>query len=154
METKGEFVVTVLIAIIALLVIVGGFASFSGLATYAPPITVEMAKQQFRQGDVFDVTTTVNPTTLLAEESMTIYVDGNLAGVVAIKKYLNDNKIDYGSEFKNVGANNIEVITLQNRLIINLADLVSPESLSVGDHILRVELSGGDASAETAFKIE
>jgi len=154
METKGEFVVTVLISIIALLVIVGGFASFSGLATYAPPITIETAKQQFRQGDVFDVTTTINPTTLLADESMTVYVDGNLAGVVAIKKYLDDNKIDYGSEIKNLGENNIKVINMQNKLTINLADLVSPESISIGEHILRVELSGGDASAETAFKIE
>jgi hypothetical protein len=154
MRAEKEFIVPFIVTVIAILVIVGGYASFSGLATYDTPISVEMGKAAFQQGEVFDVNAIVSPMTLLADETLMVYVDGNLAGVVALKKYLDDNRIDYGLEYKNLGQNNVQIMNMQSSLRINLADLVSLESLARGEHILSVELSRGDARAEATFNIE
>jgi len=154
MQTKGEYLVSIFLAIIALLVIVGGYASFSGLATYNPPISIEMAKQAYLRSDVFDVNAAMSPATILADETMTVYMDNNLAGVVAIKKYLDENRIEYASEYRNAGENNIQVINLKDKLAINMADLIALDSLNAGQHTVRVELSIGDASAEQAFSVQ
>ncbi|MFC1741583.1 hypothetical protein ACFL3V_03540 [Nanoarchaeota archaeon] len=154
MLVEREHVVTVFMAVIVMLIILGGYASFSGLSVYQETLVIEMAKDSFSQGDVFDVTVVLNPVTLMSDDSLMIYVDGNAIGVVAIKKYLDENGIAYGSEFKNSGQNNIEIITMRDRLLVNLADHVSLEHMSPGSaHALMVELSKGEASAEGIFSV-
>ena len=154
MRLEKEFLVPFVIALIAILIIAGGYASFSGLATYEQPISIEMNKAAFLQSNVFDVNVVVSPMTFLADESIMAYVDGNLAGVVALKKYLDENMIDYGLEYKNLGQNNVQIMNLQSSLKINLADLVSLESLSAGTHTVSVEFSRGDAKAESSFNVQ
>jgi hypothetical protein len=155
MRTEREYLVPVIVTMIAVLVIIGGYASFSGLAVYNAPITIETAKDAFRQSDVFDANVLVNPVTFLADESIMIYLDNNAVGAVAIKKYLDDNDIEYGSEFQNLGQNNIEVVNLRNPLQVNLADFITLEGMQPGTtHIIRVEFSRGDAVAEAVFNIE
>jgi hypothetical protein len=84
-----------------------------------------------------------------------VYVDNKAVGVVAIKRYLDDNDLDYGSEVKNLGQNNVEIINLKDPLTVNLADHISLEYLHPGTmHILKVEFSRGDAVAEEVFKIK
>ncbi len=154
MRVEREHIATAVVATIAVLVIVGGFASFSGLSVYHQPLTLELHKTEFRQGDVFDVNVVVNPVTFLADETIMVYLDGNAVAAIALKRYLDDNGIDYGSEVKNLGQNNAEIINLQAPLTVNLADYVSMEPMYPGTvHLLTVEFSRGDASAEEAFRI-
>jgi len=155
MRTEREYLVPVIVTMIAVLVIIGGYASFSGLAVYDAPLAISMAKDTFRQSDVFDVNVLVNPVTFMADESIMIYLDNNAVGAVAIKKYLDDNDIEYGSEFQNLGQNNIEVVNLRNPLQVNLADFITLEGMQPGTtHIIRAEFSRGDAVAEAVFRIE
>ena len=154
MRTAREQYVTLIVAAIAVLVIIGGFASFTGLSAYDEPLRIEMEGDSFSQGDVFDADVVVNPVTFMADESLMIYVDGNAVGVVALKKYLDDNALDYGTEVKNLGQNNAEIITLSRPLSVSLADYISVAQMHPGTtHILRVEFSRGDAAAEEVFKI-
>jgi hypothetical protein len=155
MRVEREHVATAVIAVIAVLVIVGGFASFSGLSVHEETLKIEMAKAVFRQSDVFDANVVVSPVTFMADESMMVYVDGRAVGVVALKQYLDDNGIDYGSEYKNLGQNNVEIVTLKNLLTIHLAEHVNLEHLRPGmTHSLRVEFSKGDAYADGSFVME
>jgi hypothetical protein len=155
MRGGRELIVPIVVTLIAVLVIVGGYASFSGLATYSTPLSIEMAKKAFKRGDVFDANILVNPVTLLADESIMIYVDNNAVGAVAIKRYLDDNRIEYGTEFQNLGQNSAEVMNLKNPLQVNLADFITLEGTLPGTtHVLKVEFSRGDASAEEVFSIE
>jgi hypothetical protein len=154
MRTEKEYLVTFIVTLVAVLVIVGGYASFSGLATYDAPISIGLAKDSFRQSDVFDADIVLRPVTFMADESLMVYVDNSAVGVVAIKKYLDDNKIEYGTEYQNAGQNNIEVLNLRDPLRVNLADFIKLEAMVPGTtHILRVEFSRGDAVAEEVFKI-
>ncbi|MBU2561533.1 MAG: hypothetical protein KKD17_04490 [Nanoarchaeota archaeon] len=153
-RAEREYYVTFIVATIAVLVIVGGFASFTGLSVQDDAISIEMSKESFRPSDVFDVTITLSPVTFMADESIMIYIDGSAVGAVAIKKYLDSNGIDYGREVKDPGQNNIQVINLKDRLRVNLADYVQLEYMRPGTkHILRVEFSRGDAAAEEVFNI-
>jgi hypothetical protein len=155
MRVEREYAATFIVAIIALLVIVGGYASFSGLAVYDEPLKIEIADNSFKQSDVFDVNVVVNPVTFMSDESIMVYVDNNAVGAIAIKQYLDDNGIEYGTEVKNLGQNNIEIMTLKDPLLVNLADHVSLEYLHPGTiHIIKVEFSRGDAVAENVFSIE
>jgi hypothetical protein len=154
MRTEREYVVTFIVATIAILIIVGGYASFSGLASYDAPLRIEMAKKTFSRGDVFDTTVVLNPVTFMADETLMVYVDGQAVGVVAIKKYLDDNRIDYGRDIKSLGRNSAEILNLKDPLKVNLADYVTLEYLGTGGHSLRVEFSRGDAMAEEVFGIE
>jgi hypothetical protein len=153
MRTEREYAVTFIIATIAALVIIGGYASFSGLASYSEPLSIEMAEKTFARGDVFDVNVVLSPVTFMADESIVVYIDGQAVGVVAIKKYLDDNRIDYGRELKSLGQNNAEIINLKAPLKVNLADYVLLEYLGTGGHSLRVEFSRGDAAAQEVFGI-
>jgi hypothetical protein len=152
---EREYVATFIVAVVALLVIVGGYASFSGLAVYDEPIKIELAKTTFSQGDVFDADVVVNPVTFLADESIMVYIDNKVLGAIAIKKYLDDNGIEYGTEIKSLGQETTEIINLKDPLTVNLADFVSLEYMQPGTaHVLRVEFSRGDALAEALFRIE
>lgn len=155
MRTEREHYVTIIVTVIAMVVIVGGFASFSGLSVYEDPIRIELEKSVFKNGDVFDTSVVLNPVTFMADDSLMVYIDGKALGVVALKKYLDDNSIEYGSEIKNLGQNNAEILTLKNPLSINLADYVSLEFLHPGTtHVIKVEFSKGDAVAEEVFRVE
>jgi hypothetical protein len=154
MRTEREYVVTFIITTIAILIIVGGYASFSGLAAYDAPLRIENAKGTFARGDVFDVNIVLNPVTFMADESIVIYIDGQAVGVVAIKKYLDDNGIEYGRELKDIGQSNTEVLNLMDPLAVNLADYVPLEYVQQGTHTIRAEFSRGDAMAETVFAVE
>ena len=155
MRTQREHAVTLIIAAIAIIVIVGGYASFTGLAAYDAPLRLEMVKSSFNQGDVFDVNVIVNPVTFMSDESILLYIDNQAVGVVALRQYLDDNSISYGVDVKNLGQNNVEVINLKNPLSINLADHVSLEYMHPGTtHIMKVEFSRGDAVAEEVFGVE
>ena len=155
MRTEREQYVTLIVTVIAMVVIVGGFASFSGLSVYEDPIRIESAKSSFRNSDVFDISVVLNPVTFMADDSLVVYVDGKALGVVALKNYLNDNGIEYGVEIKNLGQNNVEILTLKNPLSISMADYVSLEFLHPGmTHVIKVEFSKGDAFAEEVFRVE
>ncbi|MFH1064643.1 MAG: hypothetical protein V1729_06175 [Candidatus Woesearchaeota archaeon] len=154
MEVEREHIATFVVATIAVLVIVGGFASFSGLSVYDQPLKLELQKTEFMQGDVFDANVVVNPVTFMADETIMVYIDGNAVAAIALKRYLDDNDIDYGSEVKNLGQNNVEIINLQGPLTVNLADYVSMEPMYPGTvHILSVEFSQGDAAAQESFRV-
>ncbi len=154
-RVEREHYVTVIVAVAAILMIVGGYASFTGLATQSEPLALSVEKDAFRQGDVFDVNVNVGPVTFMSDESIIIYVDDTAVGVIAVKKYLDSNSIEYGTEVKNLGRNNVEIINLKEPLTINLADYVSLEYLRPGTtHILKAEFSRGDASAEEIFRME
>lgn len=154
-RAEREYYVTFIVATIAVLFIVGGFASFTGLSVQDEAISIAMAKESFRPSDVFDVTLILNPVTFMADESIIIYIDSNAVGAVAIKKYLDDNGIEYGREVKDAGQNSIQVINLRDRLMINLADHVQLEYMRPGTkHILRAEFSRGDAAADAVFNVE
>lgn len=152
LRSERENYVTVIVSVIAILVIVGGYASFTGMAVEQDPLVIVMLDDEFRQSDVFDVDVVLNPVQFLADETVVVYLNNNPVGVIALKKYLDDNDIDYGTSVKNVGQNNVEVITLRNPLMINLADYVSLENFPAdSSHVLRVEFSRGDAGAEEIF---
>ena len=155
MRVEREHFVTVIIAAIAILVVVGGYASFSGLVAYEAPLNIEMNKKTFKQSDVFDVNVLVTPVTLLADDSIMVSVDNKAIGVIAIKKYLDDNNADYGKEIKNMGQNNLEIINLKNPLTVNLADFVSLDYLGPDTmHVLKVEFSNGEGGIEEVFGVE
>ena len=154
MHIRGhkEQIASLVVAIIAVLVIVGGYASFSGLASYDPPLKLEMAKKSFLAGDVFDANLVVSPVTLMSDESIIIYLDNIAVGAIAVKRYLNDNGIDFGTQNENAGRNNIDIINLKHKLSINLADYVNLDSvLPGGTHKIRAEFSRGNAVAEEVF---
>lgn len=155
MRVEREYIATFIVAMVAILVIVGGYASFSGLAVQDDPLSIEMEKSTFKQSDVFDVDIVVNPVTFMSDETIMVYVDNEVIGAIAIKKYLDQTGQDYGTEIKNLGMNNEEIITLRDPLTVSLADLLSLEGLHPGTtHLLRVEFSRGDAVAEDVFKVE
>jgi hypothetical protein len=155
MRAQREHAVTLIIAAIAIIVIVGGYASFTGLAAYDAPLRLDMEKSSFSKGDVFDVNVIVNPVTFMSDESILLYIDNQAMGVVALRQYLDDNGISYGVDVKNLGQNNVEVLNLKDPLSINLADYVSLEYMHPGTtHIMKVEFSRGDAVAEEVFGIE
>ncbi len=155
MRTEREHYVTIVVAVIAVLVIVGGFASFTGLSVQEEPIRISMEKSSFRQGEVFDVNVLLSPVTFFADESIVIYLDNKAVGAIALRKYLDDNGLEYGTEVKNVGQNNIEIITLMQPVSVSLADFIPLDYMHPGTtHLLRVEFSRGDAAAEEAFRIE
>ncbi len=155
LRVEREHYVTVIVAVIALLVIFGGYASFSGLSVHEDPLVISMSSETFAQGDVFDVNVVVSPVQFLADESIMVYVDGNPVGVIVLKKYLDSNDIEYGSDVKNLGQNNAEIITLKNRVAVNLADYVSLENVPSGTaHTLLVEFSRGDATAQKGFWVK
>jgi len=154
MFVEREQIVTLLVALTAIIVILGGYASFSGLAAYDSPVSIEMQKSTFKQSDVFDVNVVLNPVTFMSDESIMIYIDNEAVGAVAIKKYLDENMIEYGTETKSVGANSIEIMNLKYPIKINLADHISPEYLHPGTvHMITIEFSRGDSSAEGTFNI-
>ena len=70
MRTQREHIVSLIVAVIAILVIVGGYAAFTGLSVYEEPLMILMAENSFRQSDVFDVSVVVNPVTFMADESI------------------------------------------------------------------------------------
>ncbi|MBW2966895.1 hypothetical protein KY362_00255 [Candidatus Woesearchaeota archaeon] len=155
MAIEREHLIALFLCAVAILVIVGGYASFSGLATAAQPLQIEMVQKTFSKSDVFDVNVIVNPVTLLADESLMIYLDNEAVGVIALKQYLDTNGIEYGTEIKNLGQNSAEIINLKSSTRISLADHISTEFMYPGTtHILRVELSQGEAVAEDAFGVE
>jgi len=154
LRVEREQYVTVIIAAIAVLVIVGGYASFSGLAVQSDPLVIMMQKDSFSQGEVFDAELVLNPVQFLADESIVVYVDSNPVGVIALKKYLDDNSIEYGSDIKNLGESNAEIITLKHNLRVHLSDYVSLERVPAGtSHTLRAEFSRGDAVAQDVFVV-
>ncbi len=154
MLVEREHIVTIIVAVIALLAIVGGYASFSGLSVYEQPVQLELTKSSFAQSDIFDANILLNPVTFLHDESIMIYFDNEPIGVVAIKKYLDDNRIEYGTEYQNLGTNNIQIMNLEHQLKISLADYITLESVQTGSHTVRVELSKGDASADAIFSVK
>lgn len=155
MRAHREHFVTLIVAAIAVLVIVGGYASFTGLAAYDAPVRLDMVKRSFGQGDVFDVNVIVSPMTFMSDESILLYIDNKAVGVVALKQYLDDSGISYGVDVKNLGQNNVEIVNLKDPLSINLADYVSLEYMHPGTtHILKAEFSRGDALAEEVFGVE
>ena len=149
-----EQVVTLTIAAIAIIFIVGGFASMSGLSVYEEPLQIEMYATSFEKGDVFDVNIRVGTMTVLSDETMMIYIDGNPGGAVALKKYFDENRIEYGTEYKQLGTNSVEIMSTVQPIVINLADYIQLEMMSEGSHSLRVEFSRGDAVAEVLFEVE
>ncbi|MBW2971499.1 hypothetical protein KY359_00545 [Candidatus Woesearchaeota archaeon] len=154
-RAQREYYVTFIVAAIAIAVIVGGFASFTGLSVQADPLSIEMAKTAFRQSDVFDADVLLSPVTFMADESLMIYIDGKAVGVVALKRHLDQNSIEYGTEIKDLGQDNVQIINLREHLRVNLAEYVSLEYLQPGTvHLLRVEFSRGDALAEAVFSME
>lgn len=155
MRAEREHYVTILVAVIAIVVIVGGFASFTGLSVQEEPIQIMMEKNTFKRGDVFDARVVLSPVTFLADESIMIYIDNKAVGAIALKKYLDDNNLEYGTEVKNLGQNNAEIITLMQPVTVSLADHMTLDRMHPGTtHILRVEFSRGDAVAEEVFGIE
>ncbi len=154
MLVERETFVALFISLVAILVVVGGFASFTGLSVHEAPLVLNFHKASFSRGDVFDVSVDLSPATFLQDESLVIYVDEVPVSVVALQKYLDDNQIDYGLDFENAGKNNIKVMTLKNKLSVNLADFVSLDDLQPGSHSLKVSLSQGDASADGNFILE
>lgn len=155
MRTEREHYVTIVVAIIAIVVIVGGFASFTGLSVQEEPIRISMEKNLFRQGEIFDVNVLLSPVTFFADESIVIYIDNKAVGAIALRKYLDDNGLEYGTEVKNLGQNNIEIITLMQPVSVSLADFITLDYMHPGTtHLLRVEFSRGDAVAEDVFRIE
>lgn len=155
MRTEREHYVTMVVAVIALLVIFGGFASFTGLSVQEDSLMIEIAKSSFRNSDVFDAAILLSPVTFMADDSVMVYVDSEAIGVIALKKYLDDNELEYGTEVKNLGQNNMEIMTLKYPVKISLADFLDLEYMRSGTtHILRVEFSKGDAFAEEVFRVE
>ncbi|NQU79439.1 hypothetical protein HQ545_06755 [Candidatus Woesearchaeota archaeon] len=149
MKVEREHIATVIIATAAVLIIVGGFASFSGLAVHAEPLTIEMYKTEFRQGEPLQAVLIISPVTFLSDESIVLYIDNNPVGAIPLKKYIDDKEIEYGLEIKNAGNNNIELINLKNPLSIQLDEFIP--SPMAGNHIIRAEFSRGDALAEKGF---
>lgn len=155
MGAEREYAVAVFVGIIAILIIVGGYASFSGLAVRADPLSIELSKGTFKQSDVFDANIVVSPATFLADETLVIYMNDKASGVVALKKYLDENDYDYGTEVKNAGSNNVEIITMLSPFRVSLADYISLDQAQSGStHRVRVEFSRGEVSADVAFAVE
>jgi hypothetical protein len=154
MAQQRENLVTLFVAAVAILVIIGGYASFSGLASYESPLKIELSKESYSQSDVFDANVLLTPVTLFSDETIMIYIDGRAIGVIAIKKYLDDNRIEYGTETKDAGKTTVEIINMKSRLKVNLADYVTLDSLGLEEHTVRVEFSKGEAFSEKSFRIE
>ena len=150
MIVPREHVVTITIAVIAVLFIIGGYASMSGLSTYEAPLRIEMTRATYSQGDVFDANVNVGAVTMMSDESVMVYVDGVLSGAIVLKQYFDDNRVDYGTDYRS----NIEIMSTLDPIMINLADHVSLETLKPGPHIVRVEFSRSDAVAESEFKVK
>ena len=125
----------------------------SGLSTYEDPLKIEMPGTSFSQGDIFDVNVDVGAMTVMADETIVIYVDARPSGAVLLKQYFDENRVDYGTEYKNLGQNSVEVISTVQPISINLADYVSLDSIAPGSHTLRIEFSRGDAWAEEGFVV-
>ncbi len=153
MHVEREAIVSLFIALVAVIVIIGGFASFTGLAVHSEDLKIDFSRTDFESGAVFDAVLTIAPVTMLAEESVVIYVDESFGSVIAIKKYLDDNSIPYGLEYQNAGSNNIQMITLESPLKIPLADFVSLQGLEPGTHSIKISLSEGDATVQKSFVI-
>lgn len=140
-KVEREKTVTLIVSAIALIAIFGGFASFSGLSVHNPDIEINDA------GNLL-----INPVTFLAEESIVVYVDDEAVGVIALKKYLDDHGLEYGSEVRNSGQNNIEIITLRESLVVDISDMIG--GLETGTYVLKAEFSLGDGVASGAFVVE
>ena len=154
MHVMREHMVTVTIAVIAILFVVGGFASMSGLSTYDELISIDVVKDSFSRGDVFDVSVGIGLMTVMADETLMIYIDDAPAGAVILKKYFDENRVRYGVDVRTVGTNSIEVISTLEPMRVNLADYVLLDSMASGSHLLKVEFSRGDAGAEAVFVVE
>jgi hypothetical protein len=145
-----EQFVTATIAIIAILCVIGGYSALSGLTTYSAPVIINMQKDTFLRSDVFDVTAKLNTVTLLSDETLMIYVDAQPAGAVVLKKYLDDNGYQYGTEKKS----DVDIISTLQQININLAEYIELSALAPGRHLLEVGLSQGKIATYKEFYVE
>jgi len=72
MLAQRETMVSLFIAAVAILVVIGGFASFSGLAAYSGTLSLDFSKSSFSGTDAFDVDLIIEPVTLMADESAVV----------------------------------------------------------------------------------
>lgn len=153
MRPQKEHIVTILLAIVAILVIIGGYASFSGLAVNTDPLMIDMSRDSFRQSDVFDVNIILNPITFISEETVVIYLDNSVIAALPLRQYVEDNSLSYTIETRELGSGSVTLLALNEPAIISLADVISLESLQKKSHLLRVEFSVGDVSAAKTFGV-
>lgn len=154
MALAREHFVTLTVAAVAALFIMGGFASLSGLSTYEEALQITLPETTFSKSSVFDVTVRVAPTQIISDETLMIYIDGAPAGVVVLKQYFDENRVDYTSEERIIGSNTLEVLSTRSEVLINLADYVDLDTSSVGNHVLKVEFSRENVGSEVVFSVE
>jgi hypothetical protein len=150
MPLPRETYVTLTVCAIAILFILGGYASLTGLATYDSPVDIALAKAKFSKGDVFDATVTISLITLFSDETIMIYLDGTPAGAVMLRQYMDMNLFKYTAENREGG----EVLNMAHEVFLNLADYVSLESLAPGKHTVQVALSKAQVGATEEFVVE
>ncbi|MBI4738562.1 hypothetical protein HY772_03220 [Candidatus Woesearchaeota archaeon] len=145
-----ENVVAVVISLIAILFIVGGFASFSGLATYSHnALVLTTEKGTFSPSDVFDAEVVVNLDAVLADETLTLALDGSTFKVINLKEYAVLNNLRSSVEERN-GAS---VVHLDELVRVHLAQYVDLSQLSSGKHSLVARLDRSGVEVQETFKI-
>jgi hypothetical protein len=153
MMPQREYFVTILLAVVAVLVIVGGYASFNGLAVNTDPLLIDMPRDSFRQSDIFDVNIILNPITFISEETVVIYLDNSVIAAIPLRQYVEDNSLSYTVETRELGGSSVTLLTLNEPAIISLSEVVSLESLQKKSHLIRVEFSVGDVTAAETFEV-
>ena len=154
MLVERETIVSLFIAAVAILAIISGFSAFTGLAVHSDALTLDLHKTSYHADDIFDADAILRPATFLKEESLVIYLDGDVFSVVSLQKYLDDNGLEYGLEYQNAGSNNIQVINLMEKLSLDLSSFVLLDKLTPGIHTMTISLSEGDASVSDSFSLE
>ncbi|MBI5398882.1 hypothetical protein HZB03_05450 [Candidatus Woesearchaeota archaeon] len=149
MSMYRENVVAVVISLIAILFVIGGFASFSGLAAYNNVLMLASEKDVFAPSDVLGVEVVVNLDTVLADETLTLALDGSVFDVVNLKDYAASNNLRYSVAERN----GVSVVYLGEPVRVHLAQYVDLSQVSPGKHSLAARLDRSNVEVQETFRI-
>jgi hypothetical protein len=150
MAVEREHVVALVISFVAILFIVGGFASFSGLATYSnTALKIDVEKDGFKHSDVLDASVIISLDTVLYDETLTLSMDGSVVKSVSLFDYISANGLLFSVEEKE----GVKVLRLGEPVRVHLSEFINLESVASGKHSLDAGLGKGDVKASAYFRV-
>lgn len=145
---ERENVVAVVISVIAVLFIVGGFASFSGLSTYSG-LSLNLERATFARGDIFGAEVVVALDSVLSDETLILKLDGIPFKTIDFQDYVTASGLRHSLEEKG----GLSVLRLGEPVKIHLSDFVTVDSLANGGHQIDASLSKGELTARGKFSV-
>lgn len=151
MVFEREHVVAIVISIIAVLFVVGGFASFSGLATYSnTALTIHIEKERFASSDIFDAEIFVNSNTVLDDETVRLQLDGVSFQTINLLEYVSVRNLRHRVEERN----GITFLQLDEPVRIHLADYVNLDAVARRKHTIGAKLGKAGTEVQARFTID